>query len=257
MQHRDGDDEGEVEPVRHIDVRLSALDDRAKKGEQVADPHQRQPDVGIPFRLGIFLGLGYAQQVAGACQHDEGVVAPEDEPGQRATPQPCPAGALHDIERRGDQHIAAEGEDHRGGVQWPQAPEIRPRHVREIEPMREGKLQRQDQSDRHAGHGPEHGGDDARLDHVVGVRSPLVRRGASGVAPQIPDADAHHAGGEGPALDGHCRIGRTCRFQDAGKPAQPQDQRQHEQVDAPGCAGLRRRSLHGAPPSGRSANQWS
>jgi hypothetical protein len=46
MQHRDRDDEGEEEPVRHVDVRLAALDERAEEDDQVGDPDDRQPDVG-------------------------------------------------------------------------------------------------------------------------------------------------------------------------------------------------------------------
>ena len=58
VQHRDGDDEGEIEPVGDIDVRFLALPERAQEGEQVADPDDGQPDIGIPFRLGIFAATG-------------------------------------------------------------------------------------------------------------------------------------------------------------------------------------------------------
>jgi 23S rRNA (cytosine1962-C5)-methyltransferase len=58
VQHRDGDDEGQIEPVGHIDMRLFALPDRAEEDEKVATQTMRQPEVCIPFRLGVFLAIG-------------------------------------------------------------------------------------------------------------------------------------------------------------------------------------------------------
>ena len=57
MKHRDGDDEGEVEPVRDEDVRFLALDQRHQEHQQIGDPDDRQPEIRIPFRLGIFLAI--------------------------------------------------------------------------------------------------------------------------------------------------------------------------------------------------------
>src|ERR1019366_4046152 len=76
--------------VRDVDMRLFALPDSAHEGEQIADPYHGQPNVGVPFRLGIFARLGDAPKIARARQHNECIVAPKDEPGQRATEQtPC------------------------------------------------------------------------------------------------------------------------------------------------------------------------
>jgi hypothetical protein len=44
---------------------------RAEEDQQVDDPDHGQPEVGVPFRLGVFLALGDAQQIAGAGEHDE------------------------------------------------------------------------------------------------------------------------------------------------------------------------------------------
>ena len=138
MQHRDGDDEGEVEPVGDVDVRLVAPHDGAEEDQQVGDPDDREPQVGVPFGLGVFLRLGDAEQIAGAGDHDEEVVAEHDEPRREVAGEPRAAGALHDVERGGEQHVAAEREDHRRGVQRPQAAERDPRQV-EVE-RREGEL---------------------------------------------------------------------------------------------------------------------
>ena len=105
---------------------------RAEEDQQIGDPDDGQPEVGVPFRLGIFLRLGDAEQIAGAGDDDEEVVAEHDEPGREVAGEPRAAGALHDIERGRDQHVAAEGEDHRRGVQRPEAAERDPGQI-EIE----------------------------------------------------------------------------------------------------------------------------
>ena len=98
MQHGDGDDEGEIEPVGDEDVRFLALDDRRQEDQEIGDPDDGQPQIGVPFRLGVFLGLGNAKQIAGAGDHDEEVVADDDEPGRDVAGEPCPAGLLNHIE---------------------------------------------------------------------------------------------------------------------------------------------------------------
>ncbi len=140
MQHRDRDDEGEIEPVGDVDVRLRAPHEGAEEDQQIGHPDDRQPQVGIPFRLGIFLALRDAEQIAGAGDHDEEIVAEHDEPGREIAGEARAAGALHDIERGREQHIAAEGEDHRRGMQRPEAAERDPGQI-EIE-HRKGELER-------------------------------------------------------------------------------------------------------------------
>ena len=99
VQHGDGDDEGEIEPVRHIDMRLAPLGERADEDEEIDDPDDGQPEIHVPFGLGIFLRLGDAEQIAGGGKHDEELIAPEHEPGRPTPREPRAAGALHDIER--------------------------------------------------------------------------------------------------------------------------------------------------------------
>ena len=52
MQHRDRQDEGEIEPVGDVDVRLLAAHQRAEEHQQIGDPDDGQPQVGrtIPAR---------------------------------------------------------------------------------------------------------------------------------------------------------------------------------------------------------------
>ena len=113
------------------------------------------------------LRLRDAEQIAGAGDHDEEIVAEHDEPRRDVAGEPRAAGALHDIERGGEQHVAAEREDHRRGVQRPHAAERDPRQI-EIE-HRKGELERGPQADREAGDAPEHRGDGRELDraHIV------------------------------------------------------------------------------------------
>ena len=174
VQHGDGDDEGEIEPVRHIDVRLAPPRQRADIDEEIDDPDQGQPQIHVPLRLGIFLRLGDAEQVSGGGKHNEELVAPEHEPGRPASGKTRAARALHDIERARDQHIAAEGEDHRGGMQRPQAAEARPFEV-EIEDGI-GKLPGDEVADEKPGDAPDHRGDDAGADDPVGIAGLIHRR---------------------------------------------------------------------------------
>ena len=160
MQHRDREDEGEIKPVRHIDVRLGPPHDRAEVNQQVDNPHHRQEQIGVPFRLGIFLGLRDAEQIAGAGDDDEEVVAKHDEPGRDVACKPRAASPLHDVERRRDQHVAAEREDDSRGVQRPQPAEGRPGQI-EIERGKR-QLERDDQADRESRDAPEHRGNGRR-----------------------------------------------------------------------------------------------
>ena len=64
VQHRDGDDEGQVEPVGDVDVRLLAPQQRAEEDDQIGDPDEGQPEVDIPFGLGILAALADAQDIA-------------------------------------------------------------------------------------------------------------------------------------------------------------------------------------------------
>src|SRR5664279_3406047 len=98
MQHGDRDDEGDVEPVGDVDMRFGTPHDRAEEHEQVGDPHDRQPEISIPFRFGVFLGLRYAEQVSGAGNENEEIVAEHDEPRSDISDQPRATGSLYDVE---------------------------------------------------------------------------------------------------------------------------------------------------------------
>jgi hypothetical protein len=126
VQHRHDQDERHVVPVRHIDVRLLAPRQRAQVDHEIGDPHHDQQDIGVPFRLGISFRLRNAHHVAGDGNQAEQVVAPHYEPRGDLIGDAGARGALHDIERRRDQRIAAEAEDHRGGVNRPDPAETRP-----------------------------------------------------------------------------------------------------------------------------------
>src|SRR5690606_29108773 len=116
VQHRDGDDERQIEPVRDVDVRLATPRDRADEDEEVGHPDDGEPNVRVPFRLGVFLALRYAEEVARGGDHNEELIAPDNEVRSPTAGEPGVAGALHDVEGRRDQRVATEGEDDRGGV---------------------------------------------------------------------------------------------------------------------------------------------
>lgn len=98
MKHRDSDDEGEVEPVGDKDVRLLALHQRHQEHQEIGDPDDRQPEVRVPLRLGIFLGLRNSEQIAGAGDQDEEIVAEHDKPGREVACEANTAGFLDDVE---------------------------------------------------------------------------------------------------------------------------------------------------------------
>jgi hypothetical protein len=166
MQERDGHDEGEIEPVRHIDVGFLALDQRAEEQDEVGDPDDGEPEIGVPLRLGIFPAFGNAEQIAGRRHHDEDLVAPEHEPGEALRKEPRPAGPLHHVKARRHQGRAAEGEDHGRGVKRPHAPEVE--EGREIE-VGESQLQRDDHAHEEADAAPKHGEDRAVADRLVEI----------------------------------------------------------------------------------------
>src|SRR6202044_4173152 len=131
---------------------LLAAEQCAEEHQEVDDPDHRQPEVGVPLGLDIFLPLGDAEQVAGASDQDEDIVAEYDEPGSKIASQTRAAGALHDIERRRQKNVAAETKDRRRGVQGLQAAEVEPR--RELPPGEE-ELEGDDDADRDPRQAPE------------------------------------------------------------------------------------------------------
>ena len=161
VQHRHHQDEGEVVPVGHVDVRLLAARQRPQVEREVGDPDDHQPDVGVPFGLGIFARLRDPHEVAAGGEDAEQIVAQQHEPGAELVGQAGPRGPLHDVERGRDQRVAAEAEDHAAGVYGPQAAETGPGRV-------EGHVREHQQpgdpgAEEHANHGPGHGEADAEL----------------------------------------------------------------------------------------------
>ena len=192
MQHGDGEDEGEIEPVRHEDVRFLALHERDQEHQQIGHPDDGQPQVGVPFGLGVFLALGYPEQVAGARDQDEEIVAKHHEPRRQIAGEAHSARLLDDVERGGEQHVAAEGEDHRRSVQRPQPAETGPGQI-EVQ-HRPGQLAGNQEPDGEPGDTPEHRHDRTELDRahiVIGPAIDLQRR-QRGRAVEIPVEDEEH-----------------------------------------------------------------
>ena len=157
-------------------MRLLAPHQRREEHQEIDDPDDRQPEVGVPFGFGIFLAVGNSEEIAGAGDDDEEIVAEHHEPRRELARETRAAGALHDVERSREQDVAAEGEDHRRGVQRTQSAEVEPR--REVQ-RGKGEFERDVDADRHAREAPEQGGDRGELDRaeiVVGLAVDLARR---------------------------------------------------------------------------------
>jgi len=175
VQGRHDQNEGQVVPVGDVDVRFLAAGERTQIENQIGDPDDDQPDVGVPFWLGIFLRLRDAHEVTADGEHAEEIVADEHEPGTELVRQARAPRPLHDVERGGDQRIATEAKDDAGGVHRPQPSEACPGGV-------EGHLGVSQQPrhpipDEHRENGPRHRQDNAGLHGIIVIlREPLFGR---------------------------------------------------------------------------------
>ena len=88
MEDRHDQNEGHVVPIRNVDVRLLAANQCAQIDNEVSHPHYDQPDVRVPFRLGIFLRLRDAHQIAGCGDDAEQIVTQQHEPRAQLVGQP-------------------------------------------------------------------------------------------------------------------------------------------------------------------------
>ena len=175
VQDRHDQNEGHVVPVGDVDVRLLAASQRAQIDDEIGHPHDHQPDVRIPFRLGVFLRLRDAHHVAGDGEHAEQIVAEQHEPRAQLIGQPRARRSLQNIKRCRDQRIAAEAEDHRGGVHRPNASEARPGGVERQ--IRIDEQPGNPVADEQAEHDPDHRENDAHLARIVVISvEPIVAR---------------------------------------------------------------------------------
>jgi len=165
VQQRHGEDEGAEEPVADVDVLGGAFHQRAEKHDGVADPDDGDEDVDRPFQLGVLLGAGVAQRQGDGRQQDHQLPAPEAERRQFWREQGGLAGALHRIIGGGEQRAAAEGKDHRIGMQRSQAAEAGPGEV-EVE-GRPGELGGDEDAEPHPDYSPHHRHDGELADHLV------------------------------------------------------------------------------------------
>src|SRR3546814_17362002 len=96
---------------------VTAFDDRADEDDEINDPDDRQPQVDIPFGLGIFARFGDAHDVAGRGEHQKELIAPEDEARGAWKGEPRAAGTLNDIEARSEPRVAADSKNHHARLQ--------------------------------------------------------------------------------------------------------------------------------------------
>jgi hypothetical protein len=156
-----------------------------------------------------------AHEIPGAGDQDEEVVAQDHEPGREVAREANAAGALHDVERGRDEHVAPEGEDHRGGVERPQTPEARVFEP-EVE-LRRPELEGDDAADEEARDAPDHRGDRRELDRaeiVVRLAGHLPRRRrrvARQIALQEEEQRSRAGGGAEVGVDAECGVLGACR----------------------------------------------
>ena len=119
VQHGDGQDVGAKEPVVHVDVANAALGDGHEEDDGVGHPDRRDHrSIGQSAR--VFMGFASAP-AAVITASDNHRLPPPNERGQASENKRtwrCAAPLI----RGGNQAAAAKGEDHRIGMQRPQAP---------------------------------------------------------------------------------------------------------------------------------------
>ena len=93
-------------------MRLCAPRECADVQHEIGHPDDDQPQVSIPLRFGIFLGLGLAHEIARRGPGAKQIEADKHEPRADGIRQPRPRRALQHVERGGDQRIAAESENY-------------------------------------------------------------------------------------------------------------------------------------------------
>ena len=167
VQQRHREDERAEEPVGDVDVAHAALADGAEEDDRIGDPHHRDQQVDRPLELGVFLALRDAERQRDRGQHDHGLPAPEREHRELRQEQRHLAGALHDVVAGGEERAAAEGEDHRVGVQRAQPAVAEPRDA--VGEVGKGELRGDDDAHQHAHHPPQHRGEREAAHRIIGV----------------------------------------------------------------------------------------
>ena len=175
MQHGHRDDEGAVEPVRHVNVLDTTLRNGGEEHDCVSDPDDRNQQVDRPFEFGVFLTLRDAQRQRNGREHNDELPAPERECGKLVERQPYVTGALHDIIGRREQRRTAECENDRIGMQRPQTAVGQERQI-EIE-CRPNQLGGDEDADEHADNAPDHDHDRELAHYLVIIGSCCVQLG--------------------------------------------------------------------------------
>ncbi len=167
VQDRHGQDEGAEEPVTDIDMLDLARRQRAEEDDRIGHPDDGDQDVDRPLQFRVFLGAGEAQRQGDRGEQDDQLPAPEGERGQLRREQGGLAGALNRVVGSREQSTAAEGEDHRVGVQWAKTTETGPREV-EVQKW-PGQLCCDENAEPHPDDSPHHRHDGELADHLVTV----------------------------------------------------------------------------------------
>ncbi len=144
-----------------------ALGYGAEEHDGIEHPDHGDQDVDGPLQLSVLLAAGDTQGQGDCGGHDHQLPAPEGNGGQLVGDQPHLAGALHDVVGRGEQRGTAKGENHRIGVQGPQAAKGQPGQV-EVQ-CRPGQLGGDEHTYQHADDAPDHRHDGKLAHHLVVV----------------------------------------------------------------------------------------
>ena len=167
VQHRDGDDGGDVKPDRDIHVFLAPFDDGAKKIHRERHPYNRDGNINRPFEFRVFFARRVAERQRHGRGDDDGLPAPEIEPAQKIIKHARLAQPLQRVVDAHEHAVADERKNHGVRVQRADAPEADELKIQVGVGVKQ--LHGGQQAHEHPDDAPHHGGDGKRADDTVVV----------------------------------------------------------------------------------------
>jgi len=174
VQDGDGDDAGDVEPERDIQMPLPPPGDGPEEVHRKGHPDHGDRDVDRPFELGVLLGLGEPERQGERRGDDDQLPSPEVKGAETVTVHPRLQESLSRVVGPGEERVPREGEDDRVGMERAEPAEREPGNV-EVE-GRVGELEGDQKPHQHPDQAPDEGGKHEFSDNGIIVRKRIEVR---------------------------------------------------------------------------------
>lgn len=165
VEHRHGDDGGDVEPEGDVEGGFVALFEGPKEVDGEDHPDEGDGDVDGPDEFGVFFAAGVAEGKGDGGGNDDQLPAVEVDFREQIGGSADLAEALGGVVDAGEHHVANESEDGGVGVERPQASEGEPGGVEVQLPVVE--LGGNEDADDHGNKAPKDGGKHEPADGFV------------------------------------------------------------------------------------------